>query len=483
MSDGYLKFKKRFLIFAVIKSVIFGLSIGILTSSVIILLQKLIHNSVSPFIAVLCGVGAFAVSAGLLFLILFPRDRHLAKRLDNELALGEKTQTMLEFINDESDMVRIQREDTNERLKSLPTNALKQRRIWLNVIAPVLAVAVLMPAILIPLKADTTPPPYVEPDVEATAWQKTAVIELIAYVEASALESAPKAEVLEQLNALLVSLETSRPESEMRAYVISIIFNVSRAIDAANSYNDVALGMLESENEYIKNLAAAIGSLAAVTVRQELDLINSKVTKAEIAEFAEEFKAVLAPIVVPADDTLLPAIVALANRYAEIAADMDSYSDQWFTSNVTGALNTAYEAMSPEILAQFENENVRKYVIIRLMNIFGITEDELPEEVRNSFSEGEDFGDDSKYDDDDKDDSLNSGGYGNADQIFGSNDTVYDPETNTHVSYGQLLNAYYAKVKEQLMAGGTTDSLAEFIDAYFSSLYDGSKKDDTTTDK
>ena len=190
-----------------------GLSIGILTSSVIILLQKLIHNSVSPFIAVLCGVGAFAVSAGLLFLILFPRDRHLAKRLDNELALGEKTQTMLEFINDESDMVRIQREDTNERLKSLPTNALKQRRIWLNVIAPVLAVAMLMPAILIPLKADTTPPPYVEPDVEATAWQKTAVIELIAYVEASALESTPKAEVLEHLNALLVSLETSRPRT------------------------------------------------------------------------------------------------------------------------------------------------------------------------------------------------------------------------------------------------------------------------------
>jgi hypothetical protein len=53
----------------------------------------------------------------------------------------------------------------------------------------------------------------------------------------------------------------------------------------------------------------------------------------------------------------------------------------------------------------------------------------------------------------------------------------YDPETNTHVPYGEILNAYYAKVKEQLLAGTPTDTLAEFIDAYFSSLYDGSKKD------
>ena len=74
-------------------------------------------------------------------------------------------------------------------------------------------------------------------------------------------------------------------------------------------------------------------------------------------------------------------------------------------------------------------------------------------------------------------DMLNTGGYGNADQLFGSNETVYDPETNTHVPYGVILNAYYAKVNEQLIAGGVSEDLQAFIEAYFSSLYDGSKKD------
>ena len=60
---------------------------------------------------------------------------------------------------------------------------------------------------------------------------------------------------------------------------------------------------------------------------------------------------------------------------------------------------------------------------------------------------------------------------------FCGNDTVYDPQTNTHVSYGEILNAYYAKVSEQLMAGGSSESLTNFINAYFSSLYDGSKDD------
>lgn len=433
-------------------------------------------------IPLLSGAAALILSFAIAFIILYPRDKHLARRLDNELSLGEKTQTMLEFQNDESDMASIQRNDTNARLLSLPTNALKQRNIWINLVAPILAVAILLPAILIPLKADTTPPPYVEPDVEATAWQKTAVIELIEYVESSSLEATPKAEVLEQLNALLVSLDTPRPESELRAYVISIILHVSRSIDSANTYNDIALGMLETENEYIKNLAAAIGSLSPVTIKQELDLIKSKITRTEMESFSDELNKALNPLVTTEDDVLLPALMTLAKRYGEIAAEMGSYSDQWFNSNISAALDTAYDSMSPEILIQFDNENVRKYVIIRLMNIFGITEDELPEEVRNSFSEDEDFDDDFKYDDDDKDDQLNSGGYGDADQIFGSNDTIYDPETNTHVSYGQILNAYYAKVKEQLMAGGTTDSLAEFIDAYFSSLYDGSKKDDGKND-
>lgn len=481
MSDGFLKFKKRFTAIALIKSAVFGLSLGILTSSLMILLQKVRLNAVAPLIPILSGVGAMLVGFIALFLILMPRDRRLAKRLDRELGLGERVETMLEYKDDGRDMPAIQREEANERLLALPKNALKEKRILLHVIAPLLAIAMLLPAILVPLQAVTPPPTEEpEPDYNATMWQKTALSELIAYVEASELEAEPKESVLLSLNDLLLTLDTPMPESLLKAEVIEVLLSVNSAIDGVNTFNEISLSMLESENEHIKGLASAIGSLYSNTVKQDLDLIKAKLTRENLAAFEAELSLRLSAVVPVDGDTLLPALLALCEEYKSIHTVMDSYSDQWLESSISSAHNKAFEIISPELFIQNGNDQVRRHVILRLIEIFGLTDEELPDEIKTSVGES---GDDNKYDDDDnKDEGLNSGGYGDANQQFGSNDTIYDPQTNTHVPYGEVLNAYYAKVKEQLIAGGTSESLAEFIDAYFSSLYDGSKKNETNQD-
>ena len=283
----------------------------------------------------------------------------------------------------------------------------------------------------------------------------------------------PKQEVLASLNNLLSNLDTPHPVTEMQAYVVSIIVEINTSIDSANTYNEVALAMLESENEYVKGLAAAIGSLRATTVKTELDFIKSKMSRETISELADALAAVLNPLQAVEGDTLLPALVGLKEKYQYVSQNMDSYSDSWVTNNVDAAHNSLYEGLSAELLIQYENDTVRKYVIQRLIEIFDIPDELIPEDVTVSLGT---VGGDYIYGDD-KDSTLNSGGYGNAEQLFGSNDTVYDPQTNTHVSYGEILNAYHAKVSEQLMAGGSSESLTNFINAYFSSLYDGSKDD------
>lgn len=479
MSDVFLKIKKRLWIKAFVKSGIFALSLATLTSSAIILMQKLTTNSINLLQSLLFGAVALLFGFAVLFVILLPRDKHIAKRLDKDFSLGEKTQTMLEYKNDEAEMSRIQREDTNNRLLSIFPRAFKERRILLHIIAPILAITILLPAILVPLKAVTpTPDTEIEPEYNATAWQKTAVKELIAYVEASNLEAVPKAEVLLSLNELLAFLDTTTTASELQAYVVGIIVSINTSVDNVNTYNEIAVALVEAESQLVKELAAAIGTLQPLTVKGELDFIKStllkEISKDELNAFSTALSTAILTVSPVEGDVLLPALIKFAEEYARISNEMDSYTDTWVNNNVTGANDTLYNSISLELFTQFENDAVRKYAIRRLVEIFSIPDEMVPEDVKISLGTN---GGDYEYGEDDKDSTLNSGGYGDAEQIFGSNDTVYDPETNTHVSYGAILNAYYAKVKEQLMAGGTSESLSEFIDAYFSSLYDGSKKD------
>lgn len=475
MSAGFMKFKRRQTVSAIIKSVVFALSLGILTSSLIIVIQKIKYNAISPLLPILVGVGALLLGGGCLFAILYPYNKRLARRLDNELQLGERTQTMLQYAADTTEMAKIQRSDTDARLLALPKNALKERRIILHIIAPILAIAILLPAILIPIKAVTDAQGGdKEPDFIATDWQKTAVSELIAWVEESELESQPKVTVLERLNELLVALDTPTPTSQMQEYVVGVILDVDGAINEVNTFNDVALVLLEAKNDRIKLLAAAIGTLKALTVKQELDGIQT-VNKDAFAALEAAYNEAVVKLEAVEGDTLIPALTDLGVEYAKIATDMDSYSDQWLGTSISAANTAAYEIINPELKIQSENEAVRKYVILKLVDIFDIPDYMIPEHIKVSTDNG---GNNIYDDDEDKENpNLNTGGYGNADQLFGSNETVYDPETNTHVPYGVILNAYYAKVNEQLIAGGVSEDLQAFIEAYFSSLYDGSKKD------
>ena len=72
-------------------------------------------------------------------------------------------------------------------------------------------------------------------------------------------------------------------------------------------------------------------------------------------------------------------------------------------------------------------------------------------------------------DPDNKDEEGNhGGGYGDGD-VFGSNDAIYDRDENTHIKYGQVLDAYY-----QIMTNSNyTEEEKKAIQSYFEILYRG----------
>ena len=69
---------------------------------------------------------------------------------------------------------------------------------------------------------------------------------------------------------------------------------------------------------------------------------------------------------------------------------------------------------------------------------------------------------------------IGSGGLGTGEVIYGSNDMVYDPDSNTYVPYGQLLNEYFAKANEQITDGRTSDEISDAAEKYFGILFGGS---------
>ena len=87
MGKGFSKFKRKLRVGAVLRAVIFGLSLGLVTVSVMWLVAKL--SAVEPDFIGYSLYGGIAAAAGLLamLLILLPTKKRIARRVDQHLRL------------------------------------------------------------------------------------------------------------------------------------------------------------------------------------------------------------------------------------------------------------------------------------------------------------------------------------------------------------------------------------------------------------
>jgi hypothetical protein len=214
MGKGFTKFKRKLSIGAVVRAAVFGLSLGMITLSALWLYAKM--TAAEPDFTDYALHGGIVAAIGLLImlLILLPTKKRIAKRVDQQLALGEKTQTMLEFRKDTSDMAALQREDTDRILRETPGRRVKGVCTWLFALLPVVAALALVGTILVPAKAPPDPPPVIENNFAITPWQTQALKDLIEKVKTSDMEEMPKREPSSSCKACSSSFapsERSRP--------------------------------------------------------------------------------------------------------------------------------------------------------------------------------------------------------------------------------------------------------------------------------
>ena len=481
MGSGFYRFRRRLMLFAFVRSLLFGLSIGLLAFSVLFTASKL---TVVPFdftLQILIGGGAAFVVTAVLFLLSLRSDARVAEKLDAEVVDRDRVQTMVAFRGQDSEILRLQREDTERRLAEAKTGRAKTRGLWISVIAFAVSVALTAGAFVMPAKAE---PPIEEEtpiDQYEKAWRISRLNSLIDMVQNSLMTEAAREDIVKELQALLAVVTETDLESEMRAAAIETILRVDEIVDRVNVSEDIADVLEKSTSPTLSVLGEAIASQSSTTTKKQLTAVLNALKAYEreeiidaVADVNDELSAALRLSGGSDADELYRAVKTLSDALSMIVDQQENASLATISASLTAAFNDNLGAIGEALLTERDNSLTGATVVRELMDIFSITAEDLETEIE----EGDEIigsGNES-FDpppDEDEDDTLHDGGLGTGETLYGSNDLVYDPDNEAYVEYGDILNGYYAKVLEMISDGRVTPELEEYINRYFSTLFSG----------
>ena len=466
MGKGFSKFKRKLLVGAIIRALLLGASVGVVIVAALWLKDKLTATDPAFLTYAMWAGIAAAVAMAVTFLLLLPTKKRVARRIDRHLALGEKVQTMIEFANDPSDMAALQRADTDRILTAAPRRRVKGVCTWLFATLPVVACLTLCGTILIPAQEPPAPPPVIDSNFSMTPWQEQALKDLIEKVKTSDMEETPKEETVKQLESLLIKLRSIKKEPAMKEAVISCIEGIHKAVSEHNSYDTVASALFQSPSDPVQDLGGAVNSLQALLLGEWMNTFEATLAAdpSTASTVGPGIKQALTTSRVDPSNELYASLDAFATGLNALTAETPA-------EEVQSLLVGAEEGINAALFTQATNEEVEDDTIYALLSIFGIKASEVPEDV---FNDPDDPRGEDDYEPKDELDHINSGGLGSGEMIFGSNDTIYDPNKEAYVTYGDVINEYYARITELLVDGGLTPEMEEALSDYFAFLYDGS---------
>ena len=332
----------------------------------------------------------------------------------------------------------------------------------------------LISAIAVPAVADQ---PHVEdsdPLYTFTPWQRQALIDLIEEVEASDMATVPKTVSVTELALLVTVLDNVERVSGMKAAVNTALGAIYSAVDVSNTADHVSKVLKDTDNERMSNLSTAIENLGALLVTEELTSLRTEILAPDGSQVLATFVAALNTAVnselfrtLPDGDPLCEALIALDAALS----DVDISADPLPVSEIDAAISKANGDIGAALLTQSVNESMEGRISRRLMEIFGLKLSDITAGGGAGAENGS--GDDDGSGDLIPDEENNSagGGLGTGDMIFGSNDLIYDPRTNSYVPYGDVIYDYHAIATQKIVDISADRELEDIITRYFNSLY------------
>jgi len=168
-------------------------------------------------------------------------------------------------------------------------------------------------------------------------------------------------------------------------------------------------------------------------------------------------------------DSLYICLYNFFNDLATLADEVDNVPtdtaqarlDTYFDDNSSTVYN-----LKVEIENQYDNRYERDNVVNKLLAIFGLTQDDLPESVKARLQQEKQFNNIVQNDAND-DENSGSGGGGTGDSKYGSNDLIYDPDNDEHKPYGEVIDAWYWAEVEKMEEAGVPEEIIELYKKYY----------------
>lgn len=493
MGTGFENFRKKSVCAAYVKGALTGVCCALFVLGAIMLSVKLCAVRLAWFYYVLIGVAVAICAFFVTFFLTKPNDKKLAKRLDRDYSLREKVQTMVEFDGQDGEMLRLQRADADETLKNVRPKKNSVKRIWQYAVIVVLGCALFLTAVVVPSR-------YQDPNDDRYTfgeWDEAALVQLIADVEGFSLEDKVKPFAVASLTLLREELLNTTQNSVMRAKVQAAAKEIDNVVIAANTYrqialalnsysvlNDFKLAMVRASNSYKGN--ETIDSVSKVNaladdsesmIRAELTVftqaLNESIASLSLSSeiydkligFLDAFNESMVADEIGeslSDDSLYRALAAFSEALGPIY-EYRSREPESLKKVVSSACAEYLSGVSGVMVTQVYNRIVNEYICNRLSEIFKVS----------VFPEDLDLPGVSDEDSDSQQKPPQSGSIGDEQEIYGSNDIVYDPNTNEHASYGPLWQAsYMAKLYELLEDpdANLSDEMRYYILQYISAL-------------
>ena len=157
------KYKKKLKLEAILKSAIYGLSTTFVTVMILNVILYFCEKR-NLLITILVGLIIGIVTAIVLYVKKFAVSiKDIARRID-EQGLEERVITMVEYENDSSQMVTLQKEDTKRELEKITVKAIPLKIAKLSLIVMIGCLILSIPTCFLkPASAASTKPPVVDP--------------------------------------------------------------------------------------------------------------------------------------------------------------------------------------------------------------------------------------------------------------------------------------------------------------------------------
>ena len=467
MSLQFLKIKRKIRFETILKCSAVSLSLGILVSSILIIIYKSLGLEYNLLYFILIGLGVFIVFDIVLFLIFNPSDVKVAKRIDKQLNLKEKIHTMVEYEDKNGPLVGLQRKDAEDKLASISIKKFKMKFSYYLLILPLMALAVCATSIIIKAKEPQQPP--IEEPISGDPYAILQIRIIIREVEANnVLMPAAKEAFVSHLEELIdnVNVENITRNQEV-SFVNQTITEVSNSSSRVNSIDEIILALKNSNNEDMHALGIAISEYSAETINSSLDTIRAYLVHASpserrrrLEEYNVEGFDLIANERLEATDEMNVFFVNLQKNLTT-AIESQTYND-----DILQVIETAKSDLEAVVIKQQETLVVANYIEQSLIEIFQLpNNDETPVNPAPPIGG---VGDETTGE-------GNGGGGGSGDIIFAGDDLFYDPDGGL-LPYYEVISKYRTYIDGLIADGVIDEELRGYYVEYFNSLYNAKKE-------